>query len=339
MKPQDRVPLSRRFSVAPMMDRTDRHCRVLMRLITRRALLYTEMVTSAALVRGRTPERFLGFSDIEHPVALQLGGSDPRELAAAARMAADRGYDEVNLNVGCPSDRVQSGRFGACLMAEPRLVADCVAAMRNAVSIPVTVKTRIGIDNLDSPEYLAGFIAAVAQAGCESFTIHARKAWLKGLSPKENREIPPLHYARVHMLKAQFPHLEFILNGGITDIRTGVAHMSETHGPALDGAMVGRAAYDTPYILAEVDPLYFGDPTPAPTRADVMAAYVDYTRRQMAAGVFAHHILRHAAGLFHGGPGARGWRTSVMTFGREGKNITELVSLAAELDGRRAEAA
>lgn len=339
MKPEDRVPLSRRFSVAPMMDRTDRHCRVMMRLISRRALLYTEMVTSPALVRGRTPERFLGFSDIEHPVALQLGGSDPQELAAAARMAADRGYDEINLNVGCPSDRVQSGRFGACLMAEPQLVADCVAAMRQAVSIPVTVKTRIGIDNLDSSEYLAGFIATVAQAGCSSFAIHARKAWLKGLSPKENREIPPLHYERVHALKAQFPHLEFILNGGITDIRVGVDHMSDVHGPALDGAMVGRAAYDTPYILAEVDRLYFADPTPAPTRAEVMTAYVDYARSQMAVGVFAHHILRHASGLFHGCPGARGWRTAVMSFGREGRNITDLVSLAAALDGQRAEAA
>lgn len=322
-----------------MMDRTDRHCRVLMRLISRRALLYTEMVTSPALVRGRTPERFLGFSEIEHPVALQLGGSDPQEMATAARMAADRGYDEINLNIGCPSDRVQSGRFGACLMAEPQLVADCVAAMRQAVSIPVTVKTRIGIDNLDSPEHLAGFITTVAQAGCISFTIHARKAWLKGLSPKENREIPPLHYDRVHALKAQFPHLEFILNGGITDIRVGLEHMSNAHGAALDGVMVGRAAYDTPYILAEVDRLYFADTAPAPTRAEVMAAYVDYAHSQMAVGTFAHHVLRHAAGLFHGCPGARGWRTSVMTFGREGKNITDLIALAADLDSQRAEAA
>lgn len=333
------MPLSRRFSVAPMMDRTDRHCRVLMRLISRRALLYTEMVTSPALVRGRTPDRFLGFSDLEHPVALQLGGSDPQELSAAARMAADRGYDEINLNVGCPSDRVTSGRFGACLMAEPQLVADCVAAMRQAVRIPVTVKTRIGIDHLDSPEYLAGFIATVAQAGCDSFIIHARKAWLKGLSPKENREIPPLHYGRVHDLKAQFPHLEFILNGGITDLRVGAQHMSDAHGPRLDGVMVGRAAYDTPYILADVDRLYFADPTPAPTRSQVVAAYVDYARAQMAGGVFAHHVLRHASGLFHGCPGARGWRTSVMSCGREGKNITELVSRAAELDDQRAEAA
>jgi len=333
------VPLSRRFSVAPMMDRTDRHCRVLMRLLSRRALLYTEMVTSPALVRGRTPERFLGFSPAEHPVALQVGGSDAKELALAARMAEDYGYDELNLNVGCPSDRVTSGRFGACLMAEPQLVAECVAAMRSAVAIPVTVKTRIGIDDLDSPEYLASFIATVAQAGCESFTIHARKAWLKGLSPKENREIPPLHYDRVHWLKDQFPHLEFILNGGVTCLRTGLAHLSAAHGTPLDGIMVGRAAYDTPYILAQVDALYFDAADAPPSRAEVMDAYIDYTRQQVAAGALAHHVLRHAAGLFHGCPGARGWRSTVMTAGREGRNLADLSALAAALDSQRAEAA
>lgn len=331
--------LARRFSVAPMMDRTDRHCRVLMRLISRRALLYTEMITSAAVVRGRTPDRFLGFSAVEHPVALQLGGSNPEELAVAARMAAERGYDEINLNVGCPSDRVQSGRFGACLMAEPQLVAACVAAMREAAAIPITVKTRIGIDNLDSPEFLASFIDTVRAQGCSTFIIHARKAWLKGLSPKENREIPPLHYERVHALKARFPQLEFILNGGLTCLRTGLEHLSPAHGAPLDGVMVGRAAYDTPYILAEVDRLYYAGTDPVPRRSDIFRSYVDYARRQIAAGVFAHHVLRHAAGLFHGCPGARGWRTAVMASGREGENLGALVALAADLDRPRAEAA
>lgn len=333
------MALSRRFSVAPMMDRTDRHCRVLMRLISRRALLYTEMVTSPAIVRGRTPERFLGFSRVEHPVALQLGGSDPKELAVAARMAADRGYDEINLNVGCPSDRVTSGRFGACLMAEPQLVADCVAAMRAAVAIPVTVKTRIGIDDLDSPEYLASFIQTVATAGCRTFVIHARKAWLKGLSPKENREIPPLHYERVHLVKRHFPNLEFILNGGVTCLAAGLSHLGPKHGLPLDGIMVGRAAYDTPYILADVDRLFYDDPTPVASRADIVASYLDYARRQAADGVFVHHVLRHAAGLFYGCPGARGWRSAVMSAGREGTDLAELAALAARLDIQLAEAA
>jgi tRNA-dihydrouridine synthase A len=333
------VPVRRNFSVAPMMDRTDRHCRVLMRLISKQALLYTEMVTSPALVRGRTPKRFLAFSEVEHPIALQLGGSDPQELAIAARMAADSGYDEINLNVGCPSDRVTSGRFGACLMAEPQLVAACVAAMRAVVSIPVTVKTRIGIDHLDSPEYLAGFIETVAQGGCSTFIIHARKAWLKGLSPKENREIPPLHYERVHDLKNAFPHLEFILNGGITCLRTGRTHMGTDHGMPLDGVMVGRAAYDTPYMLAEVDSLFYEDQTSPPTRTKVVAAYIDYARQEVSRGIFVHHVVRHAAGLFHGCPGAKGWRNAVMTTGREGTNLADLVDLAAALDGKRAEAA
>ncbi len=334
------MSLSRRFSVAPMMDRTDRHCRVLMRLISRHALLYTEMVTSAAVVRGRTPERFLGFSPAEHPVALQLGGSDSKELAVAARMAQDRGYDEVNLNVGCPSDRVTSGRFGACLMAEPNLVAECVASMRSAVSIPVTVKTRLGIDELDSQEYLTGFIETVSKAGCTSFTIHARKAWLKGLSPKENREIPPLQYERVHRLKERFPHLELILNGGITCLETGRRHLDGTHGAPLDGLMVGRAAYDTPYnILAGVDRILFADRTPVPSRAEIVDLYIAYTRAQMAAGIFSHHVLRHAAGLFYGCPGAREWRHTVMTAGRERRDLNDLSALAVRLDGVRAEAA
>lgn len=322
-----------------MMDRTDRHCRVLMRLISRKTLLYTEMVTSPALVRGRTPERFLGFNDVEHPLALQLGGSDPRELAIAARMAAERGYDEINLNIGCPSDRVTSGRFGACLMAEPELVAACVEAMQNAVAIPVTVKTRIGIDNLDSPAYLAHFIKTVADAGCTSFTIHARKAWLKGLSPKENREIPPLHYDRVHELKTLFPALEFILNGGIATLADGLAHLDNRHGAPLDGIMVGRAAYDMPYMLSEVDSIYFGVESQIPTRAEVAARFLDYAAIQIEAGFLPHHVLRHSAGLFYGCPGARTWRQTVMTAGRAGTPLKDLLSLAEQLDRRLAEAA
>lgn len=309
-----------------------------MRLISRNALLYTEMVTAAAIVRGRTPERFLGFSQSEHPIALQLGGPDPRELATAARLGAARGYDEINLNVGCPSDRVQSGRFGACLMAEPELVADCVAAMR-AAGLPVTVKTRLGIDDLDTPEFLAGFIATVAQAGCSTFIIHARKAWLKGLSPKENREIPPLHYERVHAMKERFPHLAFVLNGGIDCLHAGIAHLSAAHGAPLDGIMVGRAAYDAPYMLAEVDRLYYGAADAPPSRADVAAAYIDYAQAQVAAGALAHHVMRHAAGLFHGCPGARGWRAAVMTAGRDARNFDALARLAGDLEARRAEAA
>lgn len=333
------VNISRRFSVAPMMDRTDRHCRILMRLISQRTLLYTEMVTTPALVRGRAPERFLSYSKREHPLALQLGGSDPAELALAARMGEEWGYDEINLNVGCPSDRVTSGRFGACLMAEPQLVADCVAAMRAAASIPVTVKTRIGIDHLDSPEYLAAFVETVAASGCATFIIHARKAWLKGLSPKENREIPPLHYDRVHALKSQFPHLEFILNGGITCLAAGASHLTPKHGAPLDGVMVGRAAYDTPYILADVDRLFFGNDARVPSRTDIVEAYVDYARVQAAAGVFPRHVMKHAAGLFHGCPGAKGWRNAVVNAGCDNRDLTTLAAMAADLDGRRAEAA
>lgn len=333
------MPVDRRFSVAPMMDRTDRHCRVLMRLISKRALLYTEMIASPALVRGQTPERFLGHSPAEHPLALQLGGSDPAELAIAARMAEDWGYEEINLNVGCPSSRVTSGKFGACLMAEPQLVADCVAAMRRVVSVPVTVKTRIGIDNLDSPEYLASFVETVSQSGCATFIIHARKAWLKGLSPKENREIPPLHYERVHDLKSRFPHLEFVLNGGLTCLAAAATHLTAAHGAPLDGVMVGRAAYDTPYALADVDRLFFGDFAPSPPRSDILSAYVDYARAQAARGVFPRHILKHAIGLFRGCPGAKGWRNAVVSTGRDDRALEDLVSLAGQLDQPCAEAA
>lgn len=330
---------SRRFSVAPMMDRTDRHCRVLMRLISKRALLYSEMVTSAALTHSPTPERFLVFSPLEHPVALQLGGSNPTELAKAARMAVARGYDEINLNVGCPSDRVTSGRFGACLMAEPQLVAECIAAMRAAVSVPVTVKTRIGIDDLDTPEYLLNFVDIIAATGCETFIIHARKAWLKGLSPKENREIPPLHYERVHALKSHFPQLEFILNGGLKDLQGAFAHLEGHHGKPLDGIMIGRAAYDMPYMLSEVDRLFYGSKEEPPPRADVVASYVDYAARQQQDGVPLRHILRHAVGLFHGRPGARAWRQAIMAVSNGDASLAGLGHMAARLDTMLAEVA
>jgi tRNA-dihydrouridine synthase A len=330
---------SHRFCVAPMMDYTDRHCRYLMRLLSRRTRLYTEMVTSAALIRGKDPQRFLTFDDTEHPVALQLGGSDPAQLAQAARMAEDRGYDEVNLNVGCPSDRVTSGRFGACLMAEPALVADCVKAMLDAVGIPVTVKTRIGIDDLDSDQHLDAFIATVAGAGCETFIIHARKAWLQGLSPKENREIPPLNYPRVHKLKRTFPHLTLILNGGLKTPREALSALTAEDGATLDGAMLGRAPYDTPYMLTEIDSLFYGDMTPPPTRSAVADAYTAYALRHVNERTRMHNVLRHMVNLFHGCANARSWRQAVARIGQAGSDPTELVALAHQLEERQTLAA
>src|SRR5262245_41689870 len=258
--------IGHRFCVAPMMDWTDRHCRFFHRLLTRRALLYTEMMTAEAVLHGNR-ERLLGFSPEEHPVALQLGGSDPARLAQAAAIGAEYGYDEINLNVGCPSDRVQEGRFGACLMAEPELVADCVAAMRARVPVPVTVKCRIGIDQQDIEADLERFVSAVAAAGCRTFIVHARKAWLQGLSPKENREIPPLDYGRVYRLKAAQPELEIVINGGIASLGEAEAHLAKVEGVAL-----GRAAYQTPYLLAEVDRRLFGATTTPHSRREVVEA-------------------------------------------------------------------
>jgi len=328
------VPAPHRFSIAPMMDCTDRHCRSFMRLITRRALLYTEMVTAAAIVRGANPDRFLAFDPAEQPLALQLGGSDPDQLAQAARMAEDRGYSEINLNVGCPSDRVTAGRFGACLMAEPDLVAECIRSMRDAVKVPVTVKTRIGIDNLDTEQHLDTFIATVAGAGCNTFIIHARKAWLQGLSPKENREIPPLDYGRVHRLKRTYPHLTIILNGGLKMLPAALEVLTDVDGTTLDGVMLGRAPYDMPYMLADVDRLFFGEATNRPTRADVMAAYAGYAVRAIANGSRPHHVLRHTVGLFHGCANARTWRQTVARVGQTGCDPQELVALARRLDER-----
>ena len=285
-----------------MMDWTDRHCRFFHRLITRRALLYTEMVTAEAVLHGDRG-RLLGFSPEEHPVALQLGGSDPARLAEAAAVGADFGYDEINLNVGCPSDRVQEGRFGACLMGEPELVAECVAAMRARVAVPVTVKCRIGIDDQDSEAGLERFVMAVAEAGCRTFMVHARKAWLKGLSPKENREVPPLDHDRVHRLKAAHPELEIVINGGIGSLEEAEAHLAK-----VDGVALGRAAYQSPYLLADVDRRLFDDGSASPSRRDVIEALLPYAQRHIGAGGRLNNVARHILGLYHGQPRARAFR-------------------------------
>ncbi len=296
------VPLERRLCVAPMMDYTDRHCRFLLRLLSPHALLYTEMVTAQALAHGDV-ERLLGFEPAEHPVALQLGGSDPHLLAQAARLGAERGYDEINLNVGCPSDRVQSGRFGACLMAEPGLVADCVRAMREAVRVPVTVKCRIGIDDHDDYAFFAAFIDGVRQAGVDVFIVHARKAHLQGLSPKENREIPPLRYDVPARLKQEHPELTVVLNGGLRDVPT-----IEEWLPRFDGVMLGRQAYHDPYLLAVLDARLWPSTAPLPSREAVVGSYADYVERMLALGHRLPTLLRHVQGLYAGRPNARAWR-------------------------------
>lgn len=285
-----------------MMDWTDRHCRFFHRLMTRRALLYTEMVTADAVLFGPR-DRLLGFNREEHPVALQLGGSDTRKLAEAAAIGEGYGYDEINLNVGCPSDRVQDGRFGACLMAEPGLVADLVAAMQARVSVPVTVKCRIGIDDQDSEADFERFITTVAAAGCTRFMVHARKAWLKGLSPKENREVPPLDYDRVHRLKAAHPQLAVILNGGLGSVTEGLGHLGD-----LDGMALGRAAYQTPFILSTVDRDVFGEDVAPLSRREVLEALIPYAERHLVSGGRLNNIVRHILGLYHGQPRARGFR-------------------------------
>jgi tRNA-dihydrouridine synthase A len=310
-----------------MMDWSDRHCRFFWRLLTRRALLYTEMVTTGALLHGDR-DRFLHFNPEENPVALQLGGSDPEELARCARFAESWGYDEVNLNCGCPSDRVQSGTFGACLMAQPRLVADCVAAMRAACNLPVTVKHRIGIDDMESFEEMLQFVDTVAATDCEVFIVHARKAWLKGLSPKENREIPPLHYDWVYRLKRERPDLTVIINGGITSIDASREHLDR-----VDGVMIGREAYHNPFMLAEVDCVLFGEPESKLSRADVAAGLLPYVQRELEAGTQLHHITRHILGLYHGVPGARRFRRHLSEHAyRKGAGITVLEDAIALVD-------
>ncbi|KFX67468.1 tRNA-dihydrouridine synthase A [Pseudomonas taeanensis MS-3] len=302
LPPKAPTLLSRRFSVAPMMDWTDRHCRFFLRQLSRHTLLYTEMVTSGALLHGDRA-RFLRHSAAEYPLALQLGGSVPSELAACAKLAEEAGYDEVNLNVGCPSDRVQNNMIGACLMAHPALVADCVKAMRDAVSIPVTVKHRIGIDGRDSYAELRDFIGQVCEAGCQSFTVHARIAILSGLSPKENREVPPLRYDVAAQVKEDFPDLEIILNGGIKTLEA-----CQTHLQTFDGVMLGREAYHNPYLLAQVDQQLFGSATPVISRIEAMQSMRPYIAQHLSEGGAMHHVTRHMLGLGQGFPGARRFR-------------------------------
>jgi tRNA-dihydrouridine synthase A len=300
--PASRRGVTRPLSVAPMMDYTDRHFRAFMRHITRRTLLYTEMVVTGAILRGDRG-RFLDFSAIEHPIALQLGGDDPAALAECARIAEGWGYDEVNLNVGCPSDRVRSGSFGACLMARPDTVARAVEAMRAAVAIPVTVKHRIGIDDRDRYEDMLDFVRTVAAAGADRFTVHARKAWLSGLSPKENREIPPLRHHEVHRLKAELPHLAVEINGGILDLDGAAAQLAH-----VDAVMIGRAACDDPWIFAQADRRFFGSDWAPASRTAVAEAMIDYADDQMRRGAALHHVTRHMLQLFSGQRGARAWR-------------------------------
>jgi len=297
--------LDRRFCVAPMLDWSDRHCRVFWRQLSRHAVLYTEMITTGALIHG-DQERHLDFSDIEHPVALQLGGSDPEALAVSARMAEQWNYDEINLNCGCPSDRVQNGFFGACLMSRPQLVADCVKVMKDACELPITVKHRIGIDEQEGYGPLQEFVGAIAEAGTDAIIVHARKAWLQGLSPKENREIPPLNYDLVYQLKQDFPDLEIIINGGIQTLDDASSHLSY-----VDGIMMGRSAYQTPYLLAEVDERFYQQAAISKTRRDVIQGLFPYIEAELAKGTRLNHITRHILGLFNGQAGGRLFRRHI----------------------------
>jgi len=319
------MKLDRTLSIAPMMARTDRHFRYLARLITRRALLYTEMISTGALLRGDAA-RWLAHNDTEYPLALQLGGCDPQHLARCARLAEAAGFDEVNLNVGCPSDRVQAARFGACLMAEPRLVADCVAAMCGAVTLPVTVKTRIGIDRQDSFEALSRFVATVGAAGCDTFIIHARKAWLRGLSPKGNRDIPPLRYDVVCRLKQEFPTLEIILNGGVTSLDQ--AHAELVH---VDGVMLGREAYQNPFCLAEVDSRFYGASTAPRTRDEVLSEFIAYLEGHLMRGTPLSQIAPHMMGIFHGQKGARLWRGCLSLVGSRRGDLRNIEAARRQL--------
>lgn len=294
--------LDRRFCIAPMLDWTDRHCRYWLRLIFPDALLYSEMITTGALIFGNR-EKLLAFDTFEKPLALQLGGAEPESMAECARMAEQHDYDEVNINVGCPSDRVQAGAFGACLMAQPKRVADCVSAMQHAVSIPVTVKTRIGIDNMEGYQPLYHFVAELAQAGCTTVIVHARKAWLDGLSPKRNREVPPLHYDYVYRLKHDFPHLQIVINGGIKNTTDVIEHLK-----CVDGTMVGRQAYQDPYTLINVRDEVFDRTGELPGRFEIIERYLPYIDSQLSSGVCLKHMTRHMLGLFQGLPGAKRWR-------------------------------
>lgn len=305
------------LSVAPMLDWTNRHCRYWLRLFSQHIVLYTEMITAHALWHGQR-EFLLKFHSAEHPVVLQLGGSDPQLLAFAARLAADFGYDAVNLNIGCPSTAVTEGRFGACLMKEPERVAECVHAMRQAVDLPITVKTRLGVDEFDSYAFLKNFVMQVAAAGCTTFILHARKAWLKGLSPKQNREIPPLRYEIVYQLKREFPHLQIHLNGGVktaAEIRQHLQH--------VDGVMIGREAYHNPYLLASIDQEFYGASHPVASRADLIAAYLPYVHKELSDGTMLSHLTRPLLGLFHGQSGARIWRRYLTEHRQGGVEIVQ----------------
>jgi tRNA-dihydrouridine synthase A len=314
-----------------MMDWTDRHCRVFHRLMSRRARLYTEMLTTGAIIHGDR-RRLLGFDPSEHPVALQLGGSEPADLATAAKIGEDFGYDEINLNVGCPSDRVKDGRFGACLMAEPALVADGVAAMKRAVKIPVTVKCRIGIDDQDPEVALDVLARGVVAAGADALVVHARKAWLNGLSPKENRDIPPLDYDRVYRLKAALPDVPVIINGGIASIAEAAQHLDH-----VDGVMLGRAAYQEPWRLLEVDPKLFGEAAPYATMKDIFEAMFPYIEEQLALGAKLHSMTRHFVGAFHGVPGARAFRRHLAERGvKPGAGVDVLSDAIALVEDRAA---
>ena len=316
-----------RFSVAPMMDWTDRHCRVLHRTLSSKALLYTEMVTTGAVIHGDR-QRLLGYDPAEHPVALQLGGSDPADLAMAAKIGADLGYDEINLNVGCPSDRVQSGRFGACLMREPQLVADCMAAMAAAVSVPVTVKCRIGVDDQDPQQSLPAMVEACAAAGVRTFIVHARKAWLSGLSPKENRDVPPLDYPLVWALKAANPDLTIVINGGIATLEAALEHLAH-----VDGVMMGRAAYHDAGLLGQVDRRVFGLDVADLDPVQAVEAYLPYVSAQLAQGVPLAHMSRHMLGLFHGRKGARTWRRIMTVEGaRSGAGLDVIRAALAAIE-------
>jgi len=309
-------------SVAPMMDWTDRHCRWFHRRLSRHILLYTEMVVADAIIHGPR-ERLLGFDLSEHPVALQIGGSDPAKLAQASRIAEDFGYDEMNINIGCPSDRVQSGRFGACLMKEPNLVAECYAAMAEAVSVPVTVKCRLGVDDQNLDETLPEFIEKVAAAGCTHFIIHARKAWLKGLSPKENRDVPPLDYDLVRQMKTAYPQLEIVLNGGLTSLEQGRAEAAD-----LDGVMYGRAAYHDPWILSRVDELFYGGAAPEFSRFDIVDAVIGYAQDHQDSDRSMKALTRHVMGLFAGQSGARSWRRSLSENTAKGLKPSKVIQTA-----------
>jgi tRNA-dihydrouridine synthase A len=331
------IDINRKFSIAPMMEWTDRHCRFFHRLLTRRARLYTEMVTTGAVLHGDRA-RLLAFDPAEQPVALQLGGSETHALAQSARIAADLGYTEINLNVGCPSDRVQEGRFGACLMAEPALVGDCVAAMKAAVAIPVTVKCRLGIDDQDPEVALNNLTQAVVAAGVDALIVHARKAWLKGLSPRENRDIPPLDYDRVYRLKAAHPRLPVILNGGIRSVEQATEHLAH-----LDGVMMGRAAYQEPWRLLQVDPLLFGAAAPFGDPKEAALALVPYIARECARGARLHSITRHLLGLFHAVPGARAFRrhlaTEAVKPGADAEVLRQALGLVVDMRGDLAQTA